>query len=196
MIKSLKRFVPVLSTICACSAFVLFIVWCSAIVLSHHRFIVTSQPIPARTPNPETEWITHQGKFFSVSYPSAILREDLVVDTNPSVVERWVIFQSSPSIRIAVEVVDHPDLVNLEESSAVRVRQLKSGEYVQSEITTSGVHGMSFASHNADDQTHEYSAFYDVNHNTISLVVTARNALVAQSVFEKMIASLTFSSEH
>jgi hypothetical protein len=156
-------------------------------------FTVVSSPTPILA-TPDTTWGVYNGKHFSIEYPNSVTvysKQDQDVINNPSLQEFWRISQDDPRMVFVVEVVTKPDLLNINEFSAVQLRRNESDSYTESSIKAAGLSGLQFVKHGGMGGVYsEQGAFFMVGHSVYSFVLTAVDESQAKPVFDRMINSL------
>ncbi len=140
------------------------------------------------------EWIAHQGKFFTLSYPAAASRYDRPnenIENNPNLLEFWRADILEPRLTMTVQVWQKPVNTTLEEFPAVALRQTKGNIYSENTVTIDGQNGILFSRTDTDDAgKYEQVGFTEYSNRIYVIAITAADRDTLTTTFEHIIPTI------
>lgn len=169
-----------------------YIVW-KIMYTPHFRIISSDDGAPL--PTPAISWVTHQGKFFSLQYPTSVSvydKQNDAVTANKAVVEFWRVDQVQPLTQVVVQVLFQPDLASLSEFSSVALRRQGTQQYTESEILIDGKTGIQFVKEDRSQGLYEIGAFFMFRQHVYTIVLRSSDAVFGGQMYETMLSTLRF----
>lgn len=137
--------------------------------------------------------IIYKGKYMSFSYPAVAIIYTQKLNGKPikqTDLESFIYDLDSPKLTFYTEVTSSPVIKSLADSPSVKLRQIESNLYSQSNVSAGGYEGLSFEK--VTNLGNEKTAFFYVNGKIFSFSSQGSDINAVRDLLQKTLASLKF----
>lgn len=149
---------------------------------------------PNLTDNTKTGDTQFKGQYISFIYPAAATPQKQLLNGEEipyTGLELFIFTLENPRITVHAEVTNAPQSVtNLTDYPGVRLRQIQSNLYTESNLEIQNSKGLVFSMQN--QAGFEKTAFFFLNNKIYTLSVQSPDSKAVEDLFDKIIASFKF----